>query len=122
MVVEDQQEISDYTESVLQTAGHKVITAQSGEAAIELMENLKDPIHLLVTDVVMEGMSGGELAELFNQRYPDIPVLFISGYPADALARHGIQQGTKEFLSKPFSPIELHVKINLIMKDTSVSI
>ena len=122
MVVEDQQEISDYTESVLQTAGHRVISAQSGEAAIELMTKQKMPIHLLVTDVVMEGMSGGELAELFNQRYPDIPVLFISGYPADALARHGIQQGTKEFLSKPFSPMQLHVKINQIMKDACVSI
>ena len=122
MVVEDQKEISDYTESVLRTAGHRVITAQSGEAAIEIIKKQQDPIHLLVTDVVLEGMNGGELAELFSQHYSDIPVLFISGYPADALARYGIQQGTKEFLSKPFSPIELHVKINLMMNDAPLSI
>jgi len=115
MVVENEKEIKEYTSSVLEKAGHQVITAESGAEALDLLARLDAPVELLITDVMMKGMNGGELAELINKQYPEIPVLYISGYPEDALALHGIQRGTESFLAKPFSPVQLLKRINKIM-------
>ena len=120
LVVEDQQEVLDYTMSVLRTSGYGVYTAMNGAQALEKMAGITETVHLLVTDVVMEGMSGGELAEIFSDHYPDIPVLFISGYPGDELARYGVRQGMHEFLAKPFTPKELLHRVDQILKSTVV--
>jgi len=117
MVVDNEKEINEYTSSILQKAGHQVIAAESGLEALDLIATREVPIDLLVTDVVMNGMRGGELAELISKQYPDIPVLYISGYPEDALALHGIQRGTESFLAKTFSPGQLLNRINQIIKN-----
>ncbi len=121
MVVDNEKEINEYTSSILQKAGHQVIAAESGLEALDLIASLEVPIDLLVTDVVMNGMRGGELAELVSKQYPDIPVLYISGYPEDALALHGIQRGTESFLAKPFSPGQLLNRIHQIIKNPSLA-
>lgn len=117
LVVEDQEEVRAYIHSVLDRAGFSTITAESGPEALAVMSARKDPVDLLLTDVIMEEMSGGELAEKFLKIYPDTPVLFTSGYPEDEIARHGVRQGTMEFLAKPFSPKDLMVRLNEILSD-----
>jgi DNA-binding response OmpR family regulator len=84
------------------------------------MEDLQQPVDLLLTDVIMEGMSGGELAGIFSDRYPETPVLFVSGYPEDELTRHGVQQASMEFLAKPYSPGELLARISQILQSYTV--
>jgi len=121
LVVEDQVEVLDYVTSVLRESGYQVHTATSGSAAQAAMADLSEPVHLLITDVVMEGMSGGELAEIFSERYQGIPVLFISGYPGDELARYGVRQGMHEFLAKPFTPQQLLERVNQILKNLRVT-
>ena len=115
LAVEDQEEVRTYIYSVLNRAGFNTITAESGSEALALMATRNEPVDLLITDVVMEGMSGGELAELFLQSYPGTPVLFTSGYPEDEIARHGVRQGVMEFLAKPFSPKDLLGRMNDIL-------
>jgi len=121
-VVEDQDDVREYVTSVLGNAGYSVMTAASGNEALALLKEQDENIHLLLTDVVMEGMSGGELAELFSQQYPDIPVLFMSGYPGDELARYGIRAGTRKFLAKPFSPTELLDRVGAILSNTMAKV
>ncbi len=121
LVVENEKEIKEYTSSVLEKAGHQVMTAESGIEALDLLARLNSPIDMLITDVVMKGMKGVELAELISKQHPDIPVLYISGYPEDALALHGIQHGTESFLAKPFSPEKLLNRINQIMANSLVN-
>jgi len=115
MVVENEKEIKEYTSSVLEKAGHRLIAAESGVEALDLLAELDKPVDLLITDVMMKGMNGGELAELITKKYPGIPVLYISGYPEDELVLQGIQRGTESFLAKPFSPVQLLKRINKIM-------
>ena len=121
-MVEDQDDVREYVTSVLGNAGYSVMTAASGNEALALLKEQDENIHLLLTDVVMEGMSGGELAELFSQQYPDIPVLFMSGYPGDELARYGIRAGTRKFLAKPFSPTELLDRVGAILSNTMAKV
>lgn len=115
MVVENEKEIKEYTSSVLEKAGHRLITAASGVEALDLLAELDKPVDLLITDVMMKGMNGGELADLITKKYPGILVLYISGYPEDELVLQGIQRGTESFLAKPFSPVQLLNRINQIM-------
>ncbi|MDG1852461.1 MAG: response regulator, partial [Gammaproteobacteria bacterium] len=112
---ENEKEIKEYTSSVLEKAGHRLITAASGVEALDLLAELDKPVDLLITDVMMKGMNGGELADLITKKYPGILVLYISGYPEDELVLQGIQRGTESFLAKPFSPVQLLNRINQIM-------
>jgi DNA-binding NarL/FixJ family response regulator len=73
------------------------------------------PVHLLVTDVVMPGMGGRELAELLRARHPGLKVLYVSGYTDDAVVRHGIVEAHDAFLQKPFSPLALARKVRAIL-------
>jgi len=116
LVVEDQEEVRTYVISVLLRAGYKALAVNSGSEALTLMSTRNKPVDLLLTDVVMEGMSGGELAQKLLELYPDTPVLFTSGYPEDELERHGVHHGKEEFLAKPFSPNELLTQINQVLK------
>lgn len=120
LVVEDQDDIRDYICSVLNQAGYNVYSANSGQQALSVIDSLDSPLQLLITDVVMEGISGGELADRFNEISPGVPVLFISGYAADEIARHGVQDGSREFLAKPFSPKDLLKKIEEVISATGL--
>jgi signal transduction histidine kinase len=103
LVVEDQDEVRGFATDVLRSSGYHVMEAASGDEATRLFE-AGEPIHLLLTDVVLRGMNGRELAEHFTRAFPASSVLFTSGYPDDVTARKGVPRGSVAFLPKPYSP------------------
>jgi CheY-like chemotaxis protein len=88
-----------------------VLAAADAREALALSAEYPGAIHLLLTDVIMPGMNGKELADRLRLSRPDIKVLFVSGYTAEVISRQGILEGGVSLISKPFSPRELLNKI-----------
>ena len=95
--------------------GYKVLEASQGEEALRVGEQHRGPIHLLLTDVVMPGLSGRQVAEALRQRHPAMKVLFVSGYTDDAVVRHGVLEAETAFLQKPFTPVALANKVREVL-------
>ena len=91
--------------------GYKVLEAKDGLQAVEAAHKHAGKIDLLVTDVVMPGMSGGQLAELLTGKYSDMKVLFVSGYSEQVVSRHKIADIQAAFLQKRFTLKTLAVKV-----------
>ena len=106
---------------VLQGQGYEVIEARHGEEAIELSQRHDGRIDVLVTDVVMTGMSGRQLADLLCQSRPRLKILFMSGYPGDAVVRHGLLRPGNEFIQKPFMPESLASKLRELLDRQQVA-
>lgn len=104
LLTEDEDNIREPAQEILEGRGYTVLAAQDGAHAIEAARNWEGPIHLLISDVVMPGMSGSELAAQLEAERPGLRVLYISGYPEDAIARHGVLHPGRSFLQKPFPP------------------
>jgi two-component system cell cycle sensor histidine kinase/response regulator CckA len=104
LLVEDEDNIREPAAEMLQNHGYRVLVARSGEEALEVAAREAGPIHLAVTDVIMPGLSGGELAARLASTRPGTRILFISGYPEDAISHHGVLDHGKSFLQKPFQP------------------
>jgi two-component system cell cycle sensor histidine kinase/response regulator CckA len=109
LVVEDQAEVRKYAADALKTYGYNVIQAENEGAALLLCE--REPIDLVLTDVVMPNVSGRELAEHLVQHRPGMKVLFMSGYTDDAIENHGVLRKGAGFIQKPFSPGQLADKV-----------
>jgi len=90
------------------------IASVDGDEALRICDHYKT-IHLLLTDVVMPGMSGRELTEALRPRQPRMKVLYVSGYTDDAVVRHGVLQADTAFLQKPFTPVALANKIREVL-------
>ena len=103
LVVEDEEDVREVVTRSLRDAGYHVLEAASGEAALHLL-NGQNRIDLLLTDVVLKGISGRELAARVTQDQPDLPVIFISGYTDGEIARRGLLHPDAAFVQKPFSP------------------
>ena len=115
LVVEDDPAVRALTRTVLKSSAYDVIEASDPEDALRWVEEHPQPIHLLVTDVVMPGMSGRVLAERLKEVRPEIKVLFVSGYTDDAVVRHGLLEAEVAFLQKPFSPDALARKVREVL-------
>ncbi len=115
LVVEDEAVIRQLTNLILKKAGYTVLLAESPVAAERIAGSHPGPIHLLLTDVVMPGMRGPELAERLLRLRPDLRVLYMSGYTDDAIAHHGFLDAGTEFLQKPFTPLRLMQKIREVL-------
>ena len=102
---------------VLMRQGYHVLSARDGSEALLLSDGHAGHIRLLLTDVVMPGMSGVELAEVLRQRRPAMRLLFMSGYSDSAMDEHGIFAGGKALLQKPFKPDELVAKVRQILEE-----
>jgi PAS domain S-box-containing protein len=104
LLVEDEDNIREPAVEVLEGRGYQVLAARDAAEALALAEGHQGPIHILVTDVVMPGMSGNQLAQQLVGRRPETRVLYISGYPEDSIAHHGVLHPEQHFLQKPFAP------------------
>jgi signal transduction histidine kinase len=118
LVVEDQNEVRHLASTALRRSGYTVIEAGNGNEAIALAGSYVGQIHLLVTDVVMPGMTGGEVTERLRAGRPNLKVLFTSGYTDDAMVHRAATAIHAGFLQKPFAPSALSVKIREILDST----
>ncbi|MBN2322795.1 MAG: PAS domain-containing protein [Spirochaetes bacterium] len=116
LFVEDDEFVRDTVMTILKKQGYTVITAGSGEEALSVYREHKGgPIRLLITDVVMPGMSGKKLAQALSGENPKMKVLFISGYTDNAIVHHGVLDEGVSFLQKPFSKETLLKKLDEIL-------
>ena len=113
--MEDEEAILSLGKSVLERFGYTVLAARIPGEAITTAEQYKGPIHLLVTDVVMPEMNGNELKERIQGLKPNIKVLFMSGYTANAIMHRGILESDVHFLQKPFSVNSLAGKVREVL-------
>ncbi len=106
LLVEDDRPIRDITERTLVANGYRVHVAEDGEHALALLSaNPQLELHLLVTDVIMPKMNGEELCQQVRARFPELPVIYVSGFPGDALGARGVR--TRQLLTKPFTQTAL---------------
>ena len=115
LLVEDEAGVRHLSKYVLASNGYTVLEAAHGQEALFVAERHEGAIHLLVTDVVMPGMSGRQLANALCQVRPGTRVLFMSGYTDEAVLRHGVIDASPAFLQKPFSPIGLARKVREVL-------
>lgn len=115
LLVEDESMVRDYSAFTLRSMGYQVIHAPGGNEALEKSRGFVGRIDLLVTDVVMPGMSGRELAEKLRAERPEIKVLFCSGYTANVIVHHGVLEEGVNFLPKPFTPTALGRKVREVL-------
>jgi CheY-like chemotaxis protein len=111
LLVEDEPALRALTKRVLSSAGYTVIDAGNGDEALAALAAFEGPVDLMLTDVVMPGMNGRDLATRVIALRPAIKVLFASGYTDDAIFRHGVLDDGSRFISKPYAPAELRRKV-----------
>jgi CheY-like chemotaxis protein len=115
LLVEDESAILKMTAMMLKRLGYTVLRAGSPKEAMDLAKTHAGSIQLLMTDVVMPDMNGRELAEQLILHYPDLKVLFMSGYTANVIAHRGVLDQGVNFIHKPFSKKDLAVKLREVM-------
>ncbi len=115
LVVEDDAALQRLARRILSAKGYTVIVAGDGGEALAVLEQRSAPVDLVITDVVMPTMGGGELGERLRARYPQLKILYVSGYTSDMLVRGGLQSEEVEFLAKPYTPASLGAAVTRIL-------
>ena len=105
LVAEDEIVVRSVVSNILDCAGYSVRVAQNGQNAFELCEAMDEPIDLAILDVVMPHIHGPELLKYLRGRWPKIPILFMSGFPAEQLDREALSSA--RFVPKPFTSAQL---------------
>jgi two-component system cell cycle sensor histidine kinase/response regulator CckA len=117
LLVEDDDKVREVVSLALRDAGYTVLEARGGAAALALAGSRTEPIHLVITDIVMPGMSGRELVERWRTRHPETRALFMSGYTdATAHQQGGLPAGAA-FIQKPFAPSALARKVRAVLDE-----
>jgi PAS domain S-box-containing protein len=116
MLVEDEKSVRVTTARFLEKLGYTVLTAETPSAALQLAAAHRGPVELLITDIVMPGMSGRDLATKLTETYPRLKCLFISGYTAEVIAHRGILDEGIHFLAKPFTRDNIARKVYAMLK------
>ena len=119
LLVEDEKSLRVTCGLFLEALGYKVLTAETPGEALKMTDKHPGDVHLLLTDVVMPGMDGRQLAERIGKIKPGVKVLFMSGYTADIIADRGVLAEGVHFLSKPFTRDDLARKVREILDSTS---
>ncbi len=115
LVVEDDSAIRGNVRDCLQQLGYTVLEAESGEAALEVCQQKQGKIDLVITDLIMPGIGGQEMARRLGEQYPDVRVLFTSGYTEGTVAQLEMLQEGSSFLPKPYSVADLSSAIHRIL-------
>jgi CheY-like chemotaxis protein len=115
LVVEDAQPLRELAREILEDSGYTVLEAANAGDAEKVVERYQAPIHLLLTDVIMPGMDGRRLAEILVPRRPQMKVLYMSGYPDEAIVNHGILDAGIALLQKPFTGEALTQKVREVL-------
>ncbi len=116
LLVEDEDAVRDFTIRALTMRGYKVIDASGGEEALELIQEHEGRFDLVISDVMMPGMDGPTLIQEVRESYPEMRVLFISGYDKGALSNHGDKLENCHFISKPFRLQDLTEKVKDVLE------
>lgn len=114
LVVEDEQTVRTVARRILERAGHRVIEAESGEQAIRLAGAADSAIDVVVSDVVMPGMSGPNAVKEIRVQHPNVAVLYTSGYPDLEMRKHGLEH--EPLLLKPYRRIELLARVERVVE------
>ncbi len=115
LIVEDFEEVRQLTRQVLERQGYQVLEAGDGNATLLVCEKYKGQIHLMMTDVVMPGMSGRELADRIKSSHPEMKVLYTSGYADDTIVHYGVSRDRVNYLQKPFTMEGLARKVREVL-------
>ena len=102
LLVEDDEVVRKLVREVLDNEGYRLLEAANGVAALSICAQYEEPIHLLLTDVIMPEMNGRALADRLVPQRPEMKVLFMSGYTDDVIADHGVLDTGTAFIQKPF--------------------
>jgi two-component system, cell cycle sensor histidine kinase and response regulator CckA len=119
LLVEDEEAVRDLIQTVLNDQGYNVIPSRDTQHALQIAETFAHEIHMLLTDVVMPGMSGRELAAHISARRRGIRILFMSGYTDNVITSGGVLEKGITFLQKPFSPSQLAQKVRDVLTRTT---
>jgi PAS domain S-box-containing protein len=119
LLVEDEESVRELVRLTLASRGYKVLEAENGEGGLRIAETCKEPIDILITDVVMPGIGGRELAKKLLALRPGISVLYLSGYTEDAVITHGALGPGTAFLQKPFTLQSLAEKVREVLRSRS---
>jgi diguanylate cyclase (GGDEF)-like protein/PAS domain S-box-containing protein len=114
-LVEDEEGVRNLASRILSERGYNVIAAGDGPSAMEMLSRFPDRVDLLLTDVVMPGMNGRDLADRIGMMRPGIRILFMSGYSQEAVQSHGVLARGSTFIEKPFSPDGLVRRVREIL-------
>jgi CheY-like chemotaxis protein len=115
LVVEDEELVRDFACRLINALGYRCIPAANGAEALEWVQQRGEELHLILTDVVMPMMGGRELAERVARLRPGLPVLYMSAYSADEVARRGLLPPDVPFVQKPFTPAALGHKLRELL-------
>ncbi len=121
LLVDDEEVITDVSREILETLGYRVMIARSGREAIGIYRENKDSIDLVIMDMIMPQMSGGEAFDILKSINPDIKVILSSGYSLKGQATKIMERGCQAFLQKPFSIKDLSKKVRMVLDKAAVA-
>jgi CheY-like chemotaxis protein len=116
LVVEDQDDVRRLAVLILRNLGYDVLEAGSGEQALSLAKNYHGTIRLMLTDVIMPGMNGWQLADQMADVRPEIKVVFMSGYTDRIMSKDGVLDSSVAYLQKPFTADQLDMKVRQVLE------
>ncbi|HXE89999.1 MAG TPA: ATP-binding protein [Terriglobales bacterium] len=117
LLVEDEESVRKLARKCLEEQGYTVLEAANSNQALEICDRYDQTIHLLMTDVIMPGLDGRQLARRVNARRPEIRVLYVSGYTENTIVHRGVLDAGIAFLQKPFRPLDLAVKVREVLDE-----
>ena len=119
LIVEDEEEVRKLAGKILERQGYRILETFNGDDALLACERCKGPIHLMLADIIMPGMSGSELAKVLKPLYPEIKILYMSGYTDNAIVRHGVLEKGVNYIQKPFTMEGLVRKVREVLDKDS---
>jgi CheY-like chemotaxis protein len=117
LLVEDESSVKRMVREILAKLGYTVLDAGDGQSALDVCGAQQAPIHLLVTDVVMPGMTGPDLARAVKILRPETKVIFMSGYTENSVLANDLIEPDANFLQKPFTPEEFAQRVRAVLDD-----